>query len=147
MTEPRDEIDTWLGREVEPLPPPAGTFDRIHHRARRRKLNQALTAVTGAVVVIAGAVLIPTVATGVLTGDNNSPPSHRAAASGGSHSVTAPCSVNLTSARLAGCDRRGGWRGAAACVADRETWSLSRTFSKLTCESACARAFLSASQA
>lgn len=88
MTEPRDEIDNWLGREVEPLPPPPGTFDRIHRRARRRKLNQGLTAVTGAVVVIAGAVLIPTVATGMLAGNRTSasPP---AEASASTHSVTA----------------------------------------------------------
>ncbi|HEY1643447.1 MAG TPA: hypothetical protein VGG35_22370 [Streptosporangiaceae bacterium] len=89
MTDPRNEIDTWLGREVEPLPPPPGSFDRIHRRARRRKLNQALTASAGAVIVIAGAVLIPTVATGVLTGDNSSPPRSPAAAPATSRS-TAP---------------------------------------------------------
>jgi hypothetical protein len=73
VTEPRDEIDTWLDRDVEPLAPVPGAFDRIHRRARRRKLNQALTAAAGAVVVIAGAVLIPTVASGVLTSGNNGP--------------------------------------------------------------------------
>ncbi len=94
MTDPRDEIDTWLGREVEPLPPPPGSFDRIHRRARRRKLNQALTASAGAVIVIAGAVLIPTVATGVLTGDNSSPPRSLPAARASTHStVPAPRST------------------------------------------------------
>jgi hypothetical protein len=68
VTEPRDEVDNWLGQEVEPLAPPPGSFDRIHGRARRRKLNQALLGAAGAIVVIAGAALIPTVASRLLPG-------------------------------------------------------------------------------
>ena len=68
MTEPPDFLDTWLARDVEPLSPPPGTFERIHRRARQRKLRQALAAGAGAVVVIAGAVLIPAAATGLLSG-------------------------------------------------------------------------------
>ena len=86
MTEPRDEIDNWLGREVEPLAPPPGTFERVHRRARHRKLNQALFAAAGAVVVIAGATLVPTLGSGLLTGGSGPPP-----AAGGSpvpHTVT-----------------------------------------------------------
>src|SRR5882757_2195074 len=78
MAEPRDEIEEWLGREVEPLAPPPGAFPRIQRRARRRKLNQALITAAGAVVVIAGAVLAPTVAPALLNGG------------GGRHPVTAP---------------------------------------------------------
>jgi hypothetical protein len=70
VTEPPDDIDNWLARDVRPLPPPPGTFERIHRRARRRKLNQALLAGAGAVVVVAGAVLIPAAATGLLTGSS-----------------------------------------------------------------------------
>jgi hypothetical protein len=61
-----------------------------------------------------------------------------------SHSVTAPCSIKLPSARLAGCYWRGGWRAGAACVAD---WSRSRTLLESTSEPICARASLSAAQA
>jgi hypothetical protein len=68
VTEPPDDLDTWLARDVEPLSPPPGTFERIHRRARRRKLNQALAAGAGAVVIVAGAVLIPAAATGLLSG-------------------------------------------------------------------------------
>ncbi len=41
VTEPHDEIEHWLAREVEPLAPPPGTFERVQRRARRRKPNQA----------------------------------------------------------------------------------------------------------
>ena len=73
VTEPPDDLGTWLARDVEPLSPPPGTFERIHRHARRRKLNQALAAAAGAVVVIAGAVLIPAAATGLLTGGGGGP--------------------------------------------------------------------------
>lgn len=73
MTGPRDEIDDWLSSEVEPLAPPPGTFDRVHRRARRRKLNQALFAAAGAVVVIAGATLALTLGAGLLTGGGGAP--------------------------------------------------------------------------
>ena len=79
MTEPPDFLDTWLARDVEPLSPPPGTFERIHRRARRRKLNQALAGAAAAVVLIAGAVLIPAAATGLLTG-NGQPAGPAAAA-------------------------------------------------------------------
>jgi hypothetical protein len=68
VTEPPDEIDSWLGHDVEPLSPSPGTFDRIHRGARIRKRRQALLASAGAVVVIAGGVLVPTVGAGLLTG-------------------------------------------------------------------------------
>jgi hypothetical protein len=74
VTEPRDHLDAWLARDVEPLSPPPGTFDRIHRRARRRKLNQALAASAAAVVVIAGGVLIPAAATGLLGGGGSGTP-------------------------------------------------------------------------
>jgi hypothetical protein len=74
VTEPRDEIDNWLSSDVGPLAPLPGTFDRVHRRAGRRKLNQALFAAAGAVVVIAGAVLVPTLAPGLLPGPSGSQP-------------------------------------------------------------------------
>jgi hypothetical protein len=60
VTEPGDEIDSWLSHEVEPLAPAPGTFERIHRKARQRKRNQALGGAAAVVVVIAGAVLVPT---------------------------------------------------------------------------------------
>ena len=72
MTEPPDDLDTWLARDVEPLSPPPGTFERIRGRARRRKRNQVLMASAAAAVVIAGGVLIPAAATGLLTGSDQS---------------------------------------------------------------------------
>ncbi len=73
MTEPRDEITDWLGHEVEPLAPPPGTFERIHGTARRRKRAQGLATAAGALVVVTGAVLVPSLATGLLRGGGPGP--------------------------------------------------------------------------
>jgi hypothetical protein len=54
VTDPRDEIDTWLQREVTPMYPPPGSFDRIRRRARSRKRRQALLAAAGCAVLAAG---------------------------------------------------------------------------------------------
>ena len=42
MSNPRDRIDDWLNTEVEPLPPPSGTFERVRLRARRRKISRVV---------------------------------------------------------------------------------------------------------
>ncbi|MGH3274964.1 MAG: hypothetical protein ACRDNZ_11680, partial [Streptosporangiaceae bacterium] len=94
MTEHPDDIDAWLAREVEPLAPRPGTFERIHRRARRRKLNQALAAAASAVVVIAG-VLIPAVSSGLLTGRVRARPQ---AAAGGLPSSSSAASSERASA-------------------------------------------------
>jgi len=85
VTEPGDEVDSWLRHDVEPLAPPPGTFERIHRQARRRKLNQGLGAAAAAVVVIAGAVLVPTLAPGLLRGGG---PHQAASTPGATHTVT-----------------------------------------------------------
>jgi BNR/Asp-box repeat len=59
MGEPRDRIDDWLSADVEPMPPRPGTFDKIQHRARRRKMSRAMMSAAGIVVVIAAAVTVP----------------------------------------------------------------------------------------
>jgi hypothetical protein len=59
VSSPRDEIDDWLGGDVEPLGPPPGALDRIRRRARRRKVNQAMVAAAGCAVVLAAAVSVP----------------------------------------------------------------------------------------
>jgi hypothetical protein len=48
-----DPLDRWLTREVQPLPPPPGTFELIHRRARRRKLRALAVTVTSAAAVVA----------------------------------------------------------------------------------------------
>jgi hypothetical protein len=80
VTESRDELDRWLAAEVDPLSPLPGSFERIRGRARRRKLNQALTAGVAAVVLIAGAVLVPSFATGLLPGFGTQQPAASSAA-------------------------------------------------------------------
>jgi hypothetical protein len=56
----RDPLDTWLSREVRPLPPPAGTFELITRRARRRKIRKlAVTVASAAAVAAAVAVAVP----------------------------------------------------------------------------------------
>jgi hypothetical protein len=62
VTPGRDGLDDWLGREVRPLPPPAGTFELINKRARRRKLRKLAVTLTSAAAVAAAAVFaVPTV--------------------------------------------------------------------------------------
>ena len=56
--------------------PPAGMLDRIRHKARRRKRNQALMAAAGCAVVVAAAVSVPQIATAL-----HSPPAGRPVAS------------------------------------------------------------------
>ena len=62
MSDPQDRIDAWLNAEVEPLTPPPGTFERISHRAHRRKVGRATMSVAGAAIVIAAAAAAPGIA-------------------------------------------------------------------------------------
>jgi hypothetical protein len=62
MSDPQDRIDAWLNAEVEPLTPAPGTFERISHRAHRRKAWRATMSVAGAAVVIAAAAAAPGIA-------------------------------------------------------------------------------------
>jgi len=71
MTDRRDPIETWLSADVELMPPPPGSFERVHRRARQRRTMKALTAAAAAAVVIAGGVVIPQLAGGF--GTNTSP--------------------------------------------------------------------------
>jgi len=58
----KDGLDDWLDREVRPLPPPAGTFELITKRARRRKVRKLAVTLTSAAAVAAAAVFaVPTV--------------------------------------------------------------------------------------
>ncbi len=58
----RDEIDSWLDADVQPLPPPPGTFERVSRRARRRKAGRAIASAAGAAVLVTGLAITPRVA-------------------------------------------------------------------------------------
>jgi hypothetical protein len=60
MTDPRDDLDAWLKAQIQPLPPPPGTFELIRKRARRRKLTRAAVAAAGAAAVITIIAAVPT---------------------------------------------------------------------------------------
>jgi hypothetical protein len=57
----RDDLDSWLGERIDPLPPPPGTFELIKRRARRRKLAKLTITASAAAVVVAAAVTVPQV--------------------------------------------------------------------------------------
>lgn len=85
MTDPHDDIDTWLNAQVEPLRPPPGTFERIRKQARRRKarrvLVSAVSAGAAAAVVALAVVALPRVVPSVLhlkshAASNNSAAEH-----------------------------------------------------------------------
>jgi photosystem II stability/assembly factor-like uncharacterized protein len=48
-----DPLDRWLNQQVQPLPPPAGTFELITKRARRRRIRKAVISVASAAAVAA----------------------------------------------------------------------------------------------
>jgi len=56
----RDPLDSWLNQQVQPLPPPPGTFELITRRARGRKLRKlAVTVVAAAAVAAAVVIAVP----------------------------------------------------------------------------------------
>ncbi len=85
MGNPRDPLDAWLKAEVEPLAPPPGTFERIRHRARRRKIGRAMISAAGIVIVVAAAVAVPRIAPALLHRHNS--PAPRPVAEGSSPSA------------------------------------------------------------
>ncbi len=55
-----DPLESWLKRQVAPLPPPPGTFELITKRARRRKIRKAVvTLASAAAVAAAVGVVVP----------------------------------------------------------------------------------------
>jgi hypothetical protein len=60
VPEPRDELGTWLGVQVQPLLPPPGTFEHVSRQARRLRARRALLAAAGALAVaVIAAVAVP----------------------------------------------------------------------------------------
>ena len=68
MTDPRDPIEAWLSSDVELLPPPPGTYQRVRRVARRRKAVRTMSAAAGAAVIVAAAAVLPQVAGNLLPG-------------------------------------------------------------------------------
>jgi hypothetical protein len=105
VTDPHDDLDTWLNAQVEPLRPPPGTFERIRKQARRRRtrraLASALSAGAAAVVIVLAVVALPRVAGSVLhlkshTASNSSAaarPVTPASARASSHTATSPAAT------------------------------------------------------
>ena len=62
MNSHRDDIDSWLDADVQPLPPAPGTFERLARQARRRKARRAIASAAGAAVIVAGLAITPRVA-------------------------------------------------------------------------------------
>jgi hypothetical protein len=87
MTDPRDDLDTWMNAQVQPLPPPPGTFELIRKRARRRKATRAAAAAAGAAAVIA---VIATVPRLVITQLNVGPGPASSGAAAGNTSPAVP---------------------------------------------------------
>jgi hypothetical protein len=55
-----DPLDSWLNHQVQPLPPPPGTFELITRRARGRKLRKlAVTLVSAAAVAAVVGIAVP----------------------------------------------------------------------------------------
>ena len=115
-----DPVDRWLNQQVQPLPPPDGTFELITKRARRRKIRKAVVA-AAATAAVAAAVAVavpaglslhlsPPPAKGSLAAGSSATPQHPAmtkagAASGnvtGSGSPAVPSSKPSTSQAAAG---------------------------------------------
>jgi len=88
-----DPLDRWLNQQVQPLPPPPGTFELITRRARGRKLRKlAITVVSAAAVAAAVAVAVPA---GLALHLTPSPQATaRIAAEGGSATSTGTQSTN-----------------------------------------------------
>ncbi len=84
----RDRLDAWLHAEVEPLAPPPGTFERIRHRARRRKAGRAVMSTAGIVIVVAAAVAVPRIASTLVHSHNG--PGRPVAVGGPSSSPRTP---------------------------------------------------------
>ncbi len=76
MADPRDRdpVDAWLNAEVEPLTPPPGTFERIRHRARRRRAGRVVMSAAGIAIVSAAAVAGPRISSTVLHSHNATRP-------------------------------------------------------------------------
>jgi hypothetical protein len=75
VSDERDEIDAWLQREVTPLYPAPGSFERISRRARVRKGRQVTFAAVSCAVLIAVIAIAPHLSSLLSSGTGKKPPS------------------------------------------------------------------------
>jgi hypothetical protein len=110
VTDPRDDLDAWLHREVDPLHPPPGTFERIRKQARRRKARRAVMAAASAgaaaAVIVVAVVALPRVVPSVLHLKTNSV--GRSAAAPTERHSTVPSTPATSSSASAGHRRPAG---------------------------------------
>ena len=110
-----DPLDRWLSQQVQPLPPPSGTFELIAKRAHRRKIRKAVVSVAGAAAVAAAVgVAVPvgmSLHLNTSTGANLSAGSSQAANSGGSESALGTASKDASAGQSS-----AGASGSAASV-------------------------------
>jgi len=85
----RDDLDSWLDGQVDPLPPPPGTFELIKRRARRRRYRKLAITAGGAAVIVAAAVAVPQVVSLHVLSPN--PASSGVAAGSGPRSAPTGC--------------------------------------------------------
>ncbi len=102
MTDHHDDIDTWLERDVTPLYPVPGSFDRISRVARKRKRRQALLAAACCAVLVAAGATASQLASGLSHGSGHRPPPLAAASSPATTQPGTP-----TSSGTAGPDANG----------------------------------------
>jgi hypothetical protein len=118
----RDPVEDWLAREIQPMPPPAGTFELIRKRARRRKVGRlAVTVTSAAAIAVVATVGVPAAlslhlgpsatSTQVANGRANLPATSHAATtpSGAASAATSSASpASATSSGIADSTNPGG---------------------------------------
>ena len=73
MSDPFDPVESWLGTDIELLPPASGAFERIQRRAKRRKTVVAMSTAAAAAVAIAAAATLPQLASSLLPNHGGGP--------------------------------------------------------------------------
>jgi photosystem II stability/assembly factor-like uncharacterized protein len=154
MTDPHDEVDTWLHAPIEPMGPPSGTFERIRKQARRRKARRAVmsAASAGAVaaLIVVAVITLPRVVPSVLhpsppkpasnatpTSTSSSKPRASASSSPSTQVTTTPASAlpavpaNFAPTSITFIDLDTGWvigqAGTAGHCATTYCTSMART--------------------
>ena len=106
--EPGDPVGSWLGSDIELMPPRPGGLRRVRRRARRRKAVQAISAGAGAVIVIAAIVAAPQIVSSLqspaarIAGASGSRPQSSATKAGPSVTPSSPTGPAVGAARPAG---------------------------------------------
>jgi len=91
VTDPNDdELDRWLSKDVELLPPAPGTFERVRTRARQRKARQALASAAALAVVVVGGAFAPAIISSLTSTGGGHQRGPESVAAGSAPATTAP---------------------------------------------------------